>query len=119
MRGSIQRGKRFEQVGSGCSVGGPTRLCDVLAVAGDHTSHEIVVPAEILCAAVVDDVCSEFERSLEVRAHHSVVYDNESLWSGPVDIESYLLDVRNFEEGVCWALEQNHGGLASCDKRED
>jgi len=78
-----------------------------------------VVPAEIFCAAVVDDVRSEFKWSLEVRTHHGVVYDDEGLWSSPVDIESYLFDVRNFEEGVCWALEQNHGGLASYDKRED
>jgi len=56
MRVSIQRGKQFNQGGSGCLVGGLTRLCDVLMVAGDHTSHEIVVPAEIFCAAVVDDV---------------------------------------------------------------
>ena len=77
------------------------------------------MPAEVLCAAVVNYVCSEFEWPLEVGAHHSVVDNDEGLWSSSVDVESYLFDVCNFEERVCRALEENHGGLAGYDERED
>jgi hypothetical protein len=54
-------------------------LCDRIVLDSDHSGHEIVVSAEILCGRVIDNVSSQFEGFLEIRRHHGVVDDDKGI----------------------------------------
>ncbi len=73
-----------------------------------------MVSAEILCRAIIHDVCTIFQRSLQVRAHHSVIDYDESIWSTLLDLGSNGREISNLEERVGGALQKNHGSFSRC-----
>jgi hypothetical protein len=69
-----------------------------------------VVAREVLRSTVVDDIGAMLERALEVRAHHRVVHDDDSL-------RLVLVDHRRDGGNVC-DLEQRVGGRLEEDHRD-
>ena len=87
----------------------------VITIAGDDTSHEIMVTAQVLRRAIVYDVRTMLQRSLQVRAHHGVVYHDNGVRRARLDVLRDLAEIRDLEQRVRWALEKNHGSLAGDD----
>lgn len=52
----------------------------VLAVAVNSTSHQIMMTTKIFSSGIIYDVCAQFKRALQERAHHSIVDDDDSFW---------------------------------------
>lgn len=66
----------------------------------NDTSHEIVVAREVLCGRIVNNIDAEVKRSLEIRGHHGVVDDDQSIGVGSLDGSDDCSDVGNLEQRV-------------------
>jgi hypothetical protein len=87
----------------------------IVTVASDHTSHEIVVATEILGGTIVDDVGTMLQRPLEIRTHHSIVYHDDRIRGALFYVRTDLGQVGNLKQWICGALKEHHGSLASDD----
>lgn len=88
-----------------------SHLGNLVPVAADETSHEVVVSAQVFGAGIVDDVATEFERAAQVRTHHRVVDDDDGLGAVPLGDARDLFEVGDLEEWVRRRFEQHHGDL--------
>ena len=61
--------------------------------------------AEVFGGAVVDDVAPMLERALEVRTHHGVIGDDDSVWGSLLDFFGDGSEVSDFEQRICWRFE--------------
>ena len=105
LRKGMENELRFKTVGRTRSA----HLGDLVSVAADNTSHEVVVTTEVFGSRVVHDVGAEFERSGKVRAHHRVVDDDDRVLLVALDELCNRFNVCNLQEGVCRGLEEDHG----------
>jgi hypothetical protein len=95
-----------------------THLGNIVTTASDYSRHQVVVSAEVLGSTVVDDICSVLEGALEVRTHHRVVDDDESVGTVLVDQRTDGGDISDLEERVRGRLEKDHGDVG-CGVGED
>lgn len=58
---------------------------DLVTFDGDDPGHDVVMPREVLGTRIVDDICTEVERSLKVGGHHGVVDHDEGFRRSRVD----------------------------------
>lgn len=70
-----------------------------------------MVSREVLRSTIVDDICAVLEGTLEVRAHHRVVHDNDSLRLVLVNHRRNGGNVCDLEQRVGGRLEENHGNV--------
>lgn len=67
--------------------------------------------AQVLGAGIVDNVATKFEWSAQVRTHHRVVDDDDSLGAVALGDAGDLFEVGDLEERVRRRFEQHHGDL--------
>ena len=96
-----------------------THLGDVVAVASDHTGHEVMMPTQVFCRTVVDDVCTVFEWSLEVRAHHRVVDHDDRVLALLLHQRADPRNVHNLQQRVRRRLKEHHRRLARVEHGDD
>ncbi len=94
-------------------------LRDVIAVAGNDARHQVMVTAQILRGAVVHDVRTVLQRTLQVRAHHGVVDNHDSLLALLLHERADARNIYDFEERVRGRLQEHHGGLPGLEDRND
>ncbi len=71
-----------------------------------------MVSTQVLGRAVVDDVRAMFQRPLEVRAHHGVVYHDNCILALLLHEGANPRDINYLEQRVRRRLQKHHGGLA-------
>lgn len=76
------------------------------------------MPTEIFGSAVIHNICAMLERALQVRTHHGVIDDDDSIGGAFLDISSYAGKIDYFEQRVSWTLEENHSGLFRINVRK-
>jgi hypothetical protein len=62
------------QAAAACVDGKVQLVCQRVVVAGNDTSHDIMMAAKILCAGFVDYIGSKFQGIAQDRRKHSIVH---------------------------------------------
>ena len=96
-----------------------TYLGDVVAVASDDASHEIVVAAQVLRRAIIHDVRPVLQRPLQVRAHHRVVDHDDRVLALLLHQRADPRNVHNLQQRVRRGLEEHHRRLARVEHGND
>lgn len=96
-----------------------TYFREVISVASDNTCHKIVVSTQVLGSTVVDNVRAVLQGSLEVRAHHGVIHNDNGIFAFLLNHSTDPRNVDYFQERVRRGLQENHGSLARIQVRKD
>lgn len=83
-------------------------LSHLVAFDGDDPGHDVVMPREVLGTRIVDDICTEVERSLKVGGHHGVVDHDEGFRGSRVDQAGDHPQVGDLEERVGRGFDEDH-----------
>lgn len=87
-------------------------LRNIFTIAVDSTRHQIMVTTEVLRSRVIDYIRTKFKGTLQERAHHGIVNNDDSFWNMTVDHIGDGLDIYNLKQRICRRLKKDIADLA-------
>ena len=72
-------------------------LGQIIAIAGNYACHQVMVPTQIFRRTVVNNVRAMLQWPLQVRAHHCIVYHDDSILAFLLDQGANCGNIANLE----------------------